>query len=82
LPCLRRTELISLKTAHLQQQGDHWDIIEPLGKGGYVRTVPMPDWVRVAVDDWLDAPRIGEGHTFRCVTNFPADSHPRMEMGG
>jgi site-specific recombinase XerD len=66
---LRRAELIGLKLAHLQKRDDHWAIIDLFGKGGHVRTVPVPGWVKLAVDEWLAAARITEGHIFRCVTH-------------
>jgi site-specific recombinase XerD len=66
---LRRAELIGLKLAHLQQRDDHWAIIDLFGKGGHVRTVPVPDWVKAAVDEWLTVARIEEGLVFRCVTH-------------
>jgi site-specific recombinase XerD len=64
---LRRAELIALKLAHLQQRDDHWAIIDLLGKGGHVRTVPVPDWVKFAVDQWLNAAHVEDGLVFRCV---------------
>jgi site-specific recombinase XerD len=33
----------------------HWAIVDLVGKGGHVRTVPVPDWVRGELDDWLAA---------------------------
>jgi hypothetical protein len=30
---------------HLQQREGHWAIVDLSGKGGHVRTVPVPDWV-------------------------------------
>jgi site-specific recombinase XerC len=50
---LRRAELIGLKLAHLEQRDDHWAIIDLFGNGGHVRTVPVPGWVKAAVDEWL-----------------------------
>src|SRR5277367_1974939 len=66
---LRRAELIALKLTHLQQRDDHWAIVDMIGKGGHVRTVPVPDWVKSAVDQWLIAARIEDGIIFRCVTH-------------
>jgi integrase len=34
-----------------------------------VRTVPVPGWVKAAVDEWLDVARVEEGLIFRCVTH-------------
>ena len=66
---LRRAELISLKLAHLQQRDDRWAIVDLFGKGGHVRTVPVPGWVKVAVDEWLAVACIEDGLIFRCVTH-------------
>jgi site-specific recombinase XerD len=66
---LRRAELIGLNLAHLQQRDDHWAIIDLFGKGGHVRTVPVPDWVKAAVDEWMTAGSIEDGLIFRCVTH-------------
>src|SRR5271170_6890482 len=66
---LRRAELIALKLSDLQQRDDHWAIIDLYGKGGHVRTVPVPNWVKATVDAWLAAARIEDGFIFRCVTH-------------
>ena len=49
---LRRSELAHLTVEHLQRREDHWALVDPIGKGGHIRTVPVPDWVKVTVDDW------------------------------
>jgi site-specific recombinase XerC len=36
-------------------------------KGGHIRTVPMPDWVKQAIDQWLSMAEIAHGRIFRCV---------------
>jgi site-specific recombinase XerD len=64
---LRRGELIDLTFDHLQRREDHWAIVDLVGKAGHVRTVPMPDWVKRAIDDWLNAAAIRQGKLFRCV---------------
>jgi site-specific recombinase XerD len=64
---LRRGELIDLTFDHLQRREDHWAIVDLIGKAGHVRTVPMPDWVKRAIDDWLNAADIRRGKLFRCV---------------
>jgi hypothetical protein len=38
-----------------------------IGKGGHIRTVPVPDWVKDAIDRWLLAADIATGRAFRCV---------------
>ena len=49
---LRRSELVHLTMEHLQQREEHWAIIDLVGKGGHVRTVPIPAWVKEAIDIW------------------------------
>jgi hypothetical protein len=42
----RRHEAVALTLDHLQQREEHWAIVDLVGKGGHVRTVLVPDWVR------------------------------------
>src|SRR5215831_7953202 len=64
---LRRHEAVTLTLDHLQQREEHWAIVDLVGKGGHVRTVPVPDWVRTELDDWLTAAAIDRGRLFRRV---------------
>src|SRR6516225_4529784 len=50
---LRRFEVAALTFKHIQQGDGRWCIVDLVGKHGRVRTVPMPTWVRVAIDAWL-----------------------------
>jgi integrase len=65
---LRRSELIRLSVTHLQQRDEHWAIIDLFGKGGHVRTVPVPAWVKLAIDAWVATAGIEAGLVFRCVS--------------
>ena len=58
---LRRHEAVALRMDHLQQREAHWAIIDLAGKGGHIRTVPVPDWVRDEVNNWLVAASIDRG---------------------
>jgi integrase len=56
---LRRNELAGLTFERIQQRESRWVIVDLLGKGGRVRTVPMPGWAKSLVDEWaatLDTP--------------------------
>jgi site-specific recombinase XerD len=64
---LRRHEAVSLRLDDLQQREEHWAIVDLVGKGGHVRTVPVPDWVRSELDDWLGAAAVDQGRLFRRV---------------
>src|SRR5579864_2188679 len=64
---LRRHEAVSLRLDNLQQREEHWAIVDLLGKGGHVRTVPVPDWVKSELEEWLAAAGIDRGRLFRRV---------------
>jgi site-specific recombinase XerD len=64
---LRRRELTELTIDHFQRREDHWAIVDLIGKGGHVRTIPVPSWVKRTVDDWLAASNVVHGRLFRCV---------------
>jgi site-specific recombinase XerC len=64
---LRRRELADLDFRHLQQRGEHWAIVDLVGKGGHIRTVPVPSCVKATVDDWVAAAELESDKLFRCV---------------
>jgi integrase len=65
---LRRAELASLRKEDIQVRQGHWAIVDLVGKGKHVRTVPMPTWVKGAVDRWLTAAPVTSGRVFRAVS--------------
>jgi integrase len=65
---LRRGEVAALRLDHLQQREDHWVIADLVGKAAHIRTVPVPGWVKAAVDEWVASAAITEGRLFRCVS--------------
>src|ERR1700732_3990802 len=64
---LRRSEAAALTLRHIQQRDNRWCIVDLIGKQGRVRTIPMPTWVKVAIDAWTAAAEIVEGHVLRPV---------------
>jgi integrase len=64
---LRRGELLSLNLNSIQLREEHWVIADLIGKGGHIRTVPVPVWVKTAVDAWTEASGITEGRVFRAI---------------
>ena len=64
---LRRRELAELEFTHFQQREEHWAIVDLIGKGGHIRTVPVPEWVKTAIDLWVSSAGISTGRLFRCV---------------
>jgi site-specific recombinase XerC len=65
---LRRGELAGLTIEHIQTRQGHWAMVDLVGKGGHIRTVPMPKWVKDAVDRWTSAARITSGRVFRAIS--------------
>lgn len=64
---LRRTELANLTFDHVQQRDGRWVLPDLVGKGGRIRTVPLPAWVKCAVDVWTEAAGLAEGNVFRAL---------------
>jgi site-specific recombinase XerD len=65
---LRRAELACLRMEDVQIRQGHWAIVDLVGKGGHVRTVSMPSWVKSAVDKWTVAAQVTDGRVFRAVS--------------
>jgi integrase len=65
---LRRSEIADLTMQHLQQREEHWVIADLIGKAAHIRTVPVPGWVKAAIDGWTSAAAITAGPLFRCIS--------------
>ena len=63
----RRSELVGLELNEIQMRQGHWAVVDLIGKGGHIRTVPIPGWVKAALDQWMLAARITEGKIFHAV---------------
>src|SRR5215471_9336547 len=66
---LRRHEVAELTIDHFQQREGHWALVDLSGKGGHVRTVPVPDWVYRELSTWIEAAKIKTGKVFRRVSS-------------
>jgi integrase len=75
---LRRSELANLTMKHVQQRDNRWCIVDLVGKHGRVRTVPMPSWVKNAIDAWMVVVGVSEGHLFRPVNRADQICGKRM----
>lgn len=67
---LRRSEIVSLTWAHVQQREGRWCIVDLRGKGNKVRTVPMPGWAKGALDGWQGASGAKSGPIFRPIDRY------------
>jgi len=64
---LRRSEVAALSFEQIQQREARWVILDLVGKGGRVRTVPIPCWTKAAIDHWSEAAGIHSGLVFRRI---------------
>lgn len=65
---LRRTELVELKFESIQMRQGRWAIVDLVGKGGHIRTVPIPQWVKQELDGWTSAAGVTKGRIFRAIS--------------
>jgi site-specific recombinase XerD len=64
---LRRAEAAALRFAHVQQRDGRWVLVDLIGKHDKIRSVPMPNWTKAAIDAWSNAAGMTEGFVFRAV---------------
>ena len=64
---MRRSEAVALRLDQIQRREGDWVIADLFGKGGRLRTVPVPDWCKSLIDSWLRASGVSEGSIFRRI---------------
>lgn len=64
---LRRAELTALRIEDIQQREEHWVTADLVGKGGHIRTIPVPYWVKAGIDDWTGTSGITTGVLLRSI---------------
>jgi integrase len=64
---LRRAELTALRVEEIQQREEYWVIADLVGKGGNIRTIPVPDWVKAGIDVWMTTAGITTGTLLRSI---------------
>lgn len=64
---LRRAELVAVKIEDFELREDHWVLADLIGKGRHMRTIPVPGWVKAAVDAWTNAAKLQNGPLFRAI---------------
>src|ERR1700688_4861155 len=65
---LRRKELATLNIEDIQLREGRWVIIDLRGKGGRIRTVAIPIWVKQGINAWMTAAKIEDGRLLRPVS--------------
>ena len=64
---LRRSEVVGLNLDQLQSREGRWVIVNLIGKGKRLRTIPVPSWSKELLDAWLRHSGVREGKVFRRV---------------
>ena len=64
---LRRSEVVGLTLDQLQLRDGRWVIVDLIGKGRRLRTVPVPSWPKQLLDAWLRHSGVSDGKVFRRV---------------
>ena len=65
---LRRSEVVGLTLDQLQTRDGRWVIVDLIGKGRRLRTVPVPPWCKQLLDAWLLHSGVSQGRVFRRVS--------------
>jgi site-specific recombinase XerD len=64
---LRRAEAAGLAFDHVQQRDGRWVLVDLIGKRDKIRSIPMPNWAKAAIDEWSKASGVADGLVFRAV---------------
>jgi integrase len=64
---LRRAEAAGLTFGHIQQRDGRWVLVDLVGKRDKIRSVPMPNWAKAAIDEWSRASGVSDGLVFRAI---------------
>src|SRR5918911_4021749 len=64
---LRRSEAASLTFDHVQQRDGRWVLVDLIGKRDKIRSVPLPNWAKAAIDEWSQASGISDGPVLRAI---------------
>ena len=64
---LRRSELAAPESRYIEQRDGRWVLVDLVGKGRRIRTVPIPPFVKAAIDAWTAAAGLSDGPLYRRV---------------
>ena len=64
---LRRAEVSALKFEHIQKREGRWVILDMLGKRNKKRSVPIANWVKLAISQYTKQAHIEGGLLFRFI---------------
>ena len=75
---LRRAEAASLTFDRIQQRDGRWVLVDLIGKRNKIRSVPMPNWTKQAIDEYANIAALSEGIVFHSINKGGRLSGKRM----
>lgn len=75
---LRRDEAVRLHFEDIQQREGRWVIIDLRSKHGRIRSIPVPNWVKAAVDRWAAAAQLTSGRILRGMNRHGQITHDSL----
>src|SRR5215216_5029068 len=75
---LRRAEAANLTFDHIQQRDGRWVLVDLRGKRNKLRSVPMPAWTKVAIDEYATGAGLREENVFRPINKGGRITRDRM----
>ena len=79
---LRRAEAANITFDHIQQRDGRWVLVDLRGKRNKLRSVPMPAWNKVALDEYAANAGLKEGIVFRPINKGGRVNRERMTEQG
>jgi hypothetical protein len=59
---------VAVKIEDFELREEHWVLADLIGKGRHMRTIPVPGWVKSAIDAWTAAADLRSGTLFRAIS--------------
>jgi hypothetical protein len=78
---LRRAGIVGVKIGDARVREDQWVLADLVGKGGHMRTVPVPEWAKSAIDSWITAAHLQSGVLCRSVSKVGKVWGSRLRVG-
>lgn len=69
---LRRDEALRVRFEHVRIVEQRPCLVNLIGKGDKMRSVPMPAWLFRAIQEWIDAAGLTDGHIIRALPGWNA----------
>lgn len=79
---LRREEAVSVRVDQVQRRQGRWCLVDVVGKGGRVRTVPVTDEMYAHIERWLEVSQVRTGPILRRISTHRTVSKRPLKPSG